>query len=107
MGIDHGLDPKVLSDIMKVSSGGNWTLEKYNPCPGVMENVPSSKGYQGGFMVDLMVKDLGLSQEAALLSNSSTPMGSLARSLYVNHARQGNGHRDFSSIFEQFAPLKK
>lgn len=102
MGIDHGLDPKVLSEIMKVSSGGNWTLDKYNPCPDVMENVPSSNGYQGGFMVDLMVKDLGLSQEAALLSNSSTPMGALARSLYVNHARQGNGKRDFSSIFEQF-----
>ncbi|GIU46708.1 3-hydroxyisobutyrate dehydrogenase [Shewanella algidipiscicola] len=102
MGIDHGLDPKVLSEIMKVSSGGNWALDKYNPCPGVMQSVPSSNGYQGGFMVDLMVKDLGLSQEAALLSNSSTPMGSLARSLYVNHARQGNGKRDFSSIFEQF-----
>ncbi|WP_110458152.1 3-hydroxyisobutyrate dehydrogenase [Shewanella algidipiscicola] len=102
MGIDHGLDPQVLSEIMKVSSGGNWALDKYNPCPGVMQSVPSSNGYQGGFMVDLMVKDLGLSQEAALLSNSSTPMGSLARSLYVNHARQGNGKRDFSSIFEQF-----
>ncbi|MCL2916726.1 3-hydroxyisobutyrate dehydrogenase [Shewanella litorisediminis] len=103
LGIDHGLDPKVLSDIMKVSSGGNWTLEKYNPCPGVMDNVPSSKGYQGGFMVDLMVKDLGLSQEAALGSQSSTPMGALARSLYVSHARAGNGSRDFSSIFEHFA----
>ncbi|GIU44464.1 3-hydroxyisobutyrate dehydrogenase [Shewanella sairae] len=103
MGIDHGLDPKVLSEIMKVSSGGNWTLDKYNPCPDVMESVPSSNDYQGGFMVDLMVKDLGLSQEAALLSNSSTPMGALARSLYVNHAKQGNGKRDFSSIFEQFA----
>ena len=102
MGIDHGLDPKVLSEIMKVSSGGNWTLDKYNPCPDVMPNVPSSNDYQGGFMVDLMVKDLGLSQEAALVSNSSTPMGALARSLYVNHARQGNGSRDFSSIFEQF-----
>ena len=102
MGIDHGLDPKVLSEIMKVSSGGNWTLDKYNPCPDVMPNVPSSNDYQGGFMVDLMVKDLGLSQEAALVSNSSTPMGALARSLYVNHARQGNGTRDFSSIFEQF-----
>ncbi|UAL45082.1 3-hydroxyisobutyrate dehydrogenase [Shewanella inventionis] len=106
LGLDNGLDPKVLSDIMKVSSGGNWTLEKYNPCPGVMENVPSSKDYQGGFMVDLMVKDLGLSQQAALASNSSTPMGSLARSLYVNHARQGNGSRDFSSIFEQFSKKK-
>ncbi|AZG73880.1 3-hydroxyisobutyrate dehydrogenase [Shewanella livingstonensis] len=106
LGLDNGLDPKVLSDIMKVSSGGNWTLEKYNPCPDVMENVPSSKDYQGGFMVDLMVKDLGLSQEAAVASNSSTPMGSLARSLYVNHARQGNGRRDFSSIFEQFSKKK-
>ncbi|MEZ9367351.1 3-hydroxyisobutyrate dehydrogenase [Shewanella sp. 10N.286.51.B2] len=103
LGIDNGLDPKVLSDIMKVSSGGNWTLEKYNPCPDVMDNVPSSNDYQGGFMVDLMVKDLGLSQQASLASNSSTPMGALARSLYVNHARQGNGRRDFSSIFEQFA----
>ncbi|RLV60065.1 3-hydroxyisobutyrate dehydrogenase [Parashewanella curva] len=103
LGKDHGLDPKVLSEIMKVSSGGNWTLEKYNPCPDVMESVPSSNDYQGGFMVDLMVKDLGLSQEAALLTNSSTPMGALARSLYVNHARQGHGRRDFSSIFEQFS----
>ncbi|MCT8987085.1 3-hydroxyisobutyrate dehydrogenase [Shewanella phaeophyticola] len=106
LGLDNGLDPKVLSDIMKVSSGGNWALEKYNPCPDVMENVPSSKGYQGGFMVDLMVKDLGLSQQAAMASNSSTPMGSLARSLFVNHARQGNGSRDFSSIFEQFSKKK-
>lgn len=106
LGLDNGLDPKVLSDIMKVSSGGNWTLEKYNPCPDVMENVPSSNDYQGGFMVDLMVKDLGLSQEAAVASNSSTPMSSLARSLYVNHARQGHGRRDFSSIFEQFSKKK-
>ncbi|MCL2915548.1 3-hydroxyisobutyrate dehydrogenase [Shewanella corallii] len=108
MGIDNGLDPKVLSDIMKVSSGGNWTLDKYNPCPGVMDAVPSSKGYQGGFMVDLMVKDLGLAMDAALSSQSSTPMGALARSLYVSHAKGGtkpgeNGKRDFSSIFEQFA----
>ncbi|WP_435805373.1 3-hydroxyisobutyrate dehydrogenase [Shewanella psychromarinicola] len=106
LGLDNGLDPKVLSDIMKVSSGGNWTLEKYNPCPDVMENVPSSNDYKGGFMVDLMVKDLGLSQEAAVASNSSTPMSSLARSLYVNHARQGHGRRDFSSIFEQFSKKK-
>ncbi len=43
MGVDHGLDPAVLSDIMKASSGDNWSLDKYNPWPGVMENVPSSK----------------------------------------------------------------
>ena len=103
MGVDNGLDPKVLSDIMLKSSGRNWTLELYNPCPDVMPNVPSSNGYQGGFMVDLMAKDLGLALEAAMQSNSSTPMGALARSLYVAHQRAGNGKLDFSSIFKLFA----
>ena len=106
LGIDNGLDPSVLSDIMKVSSGGNWTLEKYNPCPNVMETAPASNDYQGGFMVDLMVKDLGLAQQAALISQSSTPMGALARNLYVSHANKGNGKRDFSSIFEAFNSSK-
>lgn len=103
MGIDNGLDPKTLSEIMLKSSGRNWTLELYNPCPDVMENVPSSKGYQGGFMVDLMAKDLGLALEAATQSGSSTPMGALARNLYVTHQRAGNGKLDFSSIFKMFA----
>ena len=64
MGADHGLDPAVLSDIMKASSGDNWSLDKYNPWPGVMENVPSSKDYEGGFAVKLMNKDLGLALQA-------------------------------------------
>lgn len=102
MGIDNGLDPKVLSEIMLKSSGRNWTLELYNPCPDVMANVPSSNGYQGGFMVDLMAKDLGLALEAATQSQSSTPMGALARNLYVAHQRAGHGKLDFSSIFKSF-----
>ncbi len=102
MGIDNGLDPKTLSEIMLKSSGRNWTLELYNPCPDVLPNVPSSNGYQGGFMVDLMAKDLGLALEAATQSGSSTPMGALARNLYVTHQRAGNGKLDFSSIFKMF-----
>lgn len=103
LGIDNGLDPKVLSDIMLKSSGRNWTLELYNPCPDVQPHVPSSNDYQGGFMVDLMAKDLGLAAECAQLSQSATPMGSLARNLYVTHQRQGHGKLDFSSIFRLFS----
>lgn len=102
LGISNGLDPKVLSDIMSKSSGSNWTLDVYNPCPDVMENVPSSNDYQGGFMVDLMAKDLGLAMDTAVSSQSSTPMGALARSLYAMHAAAGNGTKDFSSIFNAF-----
>lgn len=103
MAINNGLDPKVMSDIMLQSSGRNWTLETYNPCPNVLDNVPSSNDYQGGFMVDLMSKDLGLAMDTAMVSQSSTPMGSLARNLYNIHGSQGNGSRDFSSIFEMFS----
>lgn len=98
LGVNNGLDPAVLSGIMNKSSGNNWPLEVYNPYPGVMENVPASRGYEGGFLVDLMNKDLGLATEAMLSSKSSTPMGSLAKSLYALHASQGNGELDFSSI---------
>lgn len=103
LAIDNGLDPKVMSDIMLQSSGRNWTLELYNPCPNVMPNVPSSNNYQGGFMVDLMRKDLGLALDTALKSHSTTPMGGLAQSLFSMHSMQGNGGRDFSSIFELFS----
>jgi 3-hydroxyisobutyrate dehydrogenase len=95
-----GMDPKVLSDILMQSSGKNWSLEVYNPWPGVMENVPASREYQGGFAVDLMYKDLGLALETALEKNQNTPMGQLARNLYGLHRNNGQGSLDFSSILK-------
>ncbi|ALU42220.1 3-hydroxyisobutyrate dehydrogenase [Pseudoalteromonas rubra] len=103
MGVDHGLDPKVLSEIMLNSSGRNWTLELYNPCPDVLENVPSSNGYKPGFMVDLMAKDLGLAMQAAQQTNSATPMGALAKNLYNLMQNQGSGSEDFSAIFKLYS----
>ena len=101
MGARHGLDPAVLSEIMLASSGRNWSLEVYNPYPDVMESAPASKGYAPGFMVDLMVKDLGLAAEIASAAEFDNPMGQLARDLYQEHQQAGNGQRDFSSILEK------
>lgn len=106
MGADHGLDPAVLSDIMKASSGDNWSLDKYNPWPGVMENVPASNEYEGGFAVKLMNKDLGLALQAALSTQSATPMGNLAKSLYAAHGNHGYAEKDFSSIQKFFRHKK-
>ncbi|MGB1292941.1 MAG: 3-hydroxyisobutyrate dehydrogenase [Pseudoalteromonas sp.] len=103
MGVNNGLDAKVLSNIMTASSGRNWTLELYNPCPGVMDTAPASNGFKPGFMVDLMAKDLGLAMEAAQQSNSSTPMGSMAKNLYTMLQHQGAGSEDFSAIFKLFS----
>jgi 3-hydroxyisobutyrate dehydrogenase len=90
---------------MKQSSGGNWSLNVYNPWPGVMDGVPASRGYQGGFLVDLMNKDLGLAVAAAEASSSSIPLGALARNLYRLHQRvNDSGRLDFSSIQRLFKP---
>lgn len=98
LGVNNGLDPAVLSEIMKQSSGDNWSLQKYNPMPGVMDGVPAARGYSGGFGSDLMLKDLGLAEEAALASGSVIPLGGLARNLYAAHSAGGAGALDFSSI---------
>lgn len=98
LGVSGGLDPKVLSEIMSKSSGRNWTLEVYNPMPGVMENVPASRGYTGGFGTDLMLKDLGLAMEIAATADAATPLGTHARDLYKAHSEAGSGKLDFSSI---------
>ncbi|MBO9353690.1 3-hydroxyisobutyrate dehydrogenase [Bordetella petrii] len=98
LGVANGLDPQVLSDIIAKSSGRNWATELYNPWPGVMDHAPASKGYAGGFGVDLMLKDLGLAAESALSSRATIPLGELARNLYALHSSGGSGKLDFSSI---------
>lgn len=98
MGVRNGLDPKNLSEIMLASSGRNWSLEVYNPYPGVMPEAPASNDYTPGFMVDLMVKDLGLAQATAEEVGVNTSMGHLATELYKKLQDAGNGQRDFSSI---------
>ncbi len=100
LGVANGLDPKVLSEIMRRSSGGNWALEVYNPYPGVQEASAATRGYTGGFGTDLMLKDLGLAQENAAAVKASTPLGALARALYAAHSLAGHGGEDFSSVIK-------
>lgn len=102
LGLNNGLKPEVLSEIMRNSSGGNWVLDKYNPVPGVMEGVPSSQNYQPGFMTALMLKDLSLALNLAHESQSVTPMGSLAENLFRMHAVRAGEQQDFSSVIQMF-----
>ena len=102
LGVKNGLDASVLSEIMRKSSGGNWSLEVYNPYPGVMSSAPASRNYEGGFLNKLMAKDLGLAKEASESTNSETPMGNLARKLYQDLINQGYEDLDFSSIQKKY-----
>ena len=95
-----GLDPQTFYDISSVSSGQSWSMTSYCPVPGVGPQSPSDNGYQGGFAVGLMLKDLKLATEAAASVGASVPMGNVAESLYQLLANQGEATRDFSLMIE-------
>ena len=96
-----GLKAEVLNRIMKASSGHNWSLEKYNPCPGLMESVPSSKNYEGGFSVQLMLKDLGLAKDSMERTGQMVELGYKAFEIYKKHFEEGYAQKDFSHIFKK------
>jgi len=97
-----GMDPKVFASIVNTSSGRCWSSDTYNPYPGVLENVPSSRGYSGGFAADLMLKDLTLVTDAAKSARVPVLLGALAQQLYQKHSADGHGAKDFSSVILQY-----
>jgi 3-hydroxyisobutyrate dehydrogenase len=97
-----GMDPKVFAAIVNTSSGRCWSSDTYNPYPGVLENVPASRGYGGGFGSDLMLKDLTLVTDAAKSARHPVMLGAIAQQIYQKHSVDGNGAKDFSSIILQY-----
>ena len=97
-----GMDPKVFASIVNTSSGRCWSSDTYNPFPGVLENVPASRGYAGGFGADLMLKDLTLVTDAAKSAKHPVMLGALAQQIYQKHSVDGNGAKDFSSVILQY-----
>ena len=96
-----GLELQKLFDVVSTSSGYSWSMNAYCPIPGVGPQSPADNNYLPGFAAELMLKDLGLSQQAAELVNLDTPMGKLALKLYqelVNH-QDGQG-KDFSVMIK-------
>jgi 3-hydroxyisobutyrate dehydrogenase len=95
-----GLAPERFFEIAKVSSGQCWSLSSYCPWPGLVPSAPSNRGYEGGFLTALMLKDLKLAQAAASGAGASTPMGAQAEALYALFDNLGYGRKDFSAVLQ-------
>ena len=95
-----GLAPERFFEIASQSSGQCWSLTSYCPWPGPVPAAPSNRGYEGGFVAALMLKDLKLAQEAAAKSGAATPLGAQAEAIYALFDRLGHGGKDFSAVLE-------
>ena len=98
-----GLDRQKMFDVVSTSSGYSWSMNAYCPAPGVGPTSPADNDYKPGFAAELMLKDLGLSQQAAELVDADTPMGVLALEQYRQFVEDEDGlGKDFSAMLPRF-----
>lgn len=68
LGVKAGIDPKVLWDIVRVSTGANWSLEQY-------PRTVFQGQFEPGFRIGLAHKDIGLALELGRDCGVPLPVG--------------------------------
>lgn len=107
LGTKLGMDPKLLSSIMNISSGRSWSTDTANPIPGYIPTSPSSKNYDGGFSIKLILKDVGLAMSAA--KETKTPMmaSALTEQIYRHVSNyEKYSTKDFSILYKWLSENK-
>jgi len=107
MGEKLGMDPKILNEVLSVSTSGCWSTRVQCPRPGVIETSPSSNDYNGGFMTALMRKDMSLAMEAAENAGASVEFGQKAMEYYIEVEKKGFGGKDFGYVYQYIHKNKK
>ncbi|XP_058196968.1 probable 3-hydroxyisobutyrate dehydrogenase, mitochondrial isoform X2 [Rhododendron vialii] len=102
LGQSLGISATTLTKIFNSSSARCWSSDTYNPVPGVMEGVPSSRNYDDGFASKLMAKDLNLATTSAQEVGFKCPLTLQAEQIFMELCNQGHGTKDFSCVFRHF-----
>ncbi len=72
IGAKMGLDLKLLTDVINVSGGQCWVTSNSNPVPGIHANAPASRGYEGGFRIELCKHVLEMGNSLAQMVGART-----------------------------------
>lgn len=75
IGIRAGLDARRLNDVLNASSGMSFNSKVNNPVPGLTPGNAASKGYVGGFSLELCLGVLELGYKAAQNVGARTVLG--------------------------------
>jgi 3-hydroxyisobutyrate dehydrogenase len=98
LGEKLGPSHQALFDVASTSSGQCWSLTSYCPVPGPVPSSPANSDYRPGFAAALMLKDLRLSQAAALSAGAETALGRHATAIYEAFSETYSADSDFSAI---------
>lgn len=86
MGMRSGLDPRVLASVYAAGTAQNTICDRFNPCPGVHPDAPSTNGYKEGFKVQLMRKDVSLAVDMANRVGAKLVLGDVTLKTYEDAA---------------------
>ena len=96
-----GLDAQTFFDIASTASGQCWSMTSYCPAPGPVPTAPSNRGFEAGFAVAMMLKDLNLARAAAETAEADIPLGGHAGEIYSRLEADGFAGLDFSAVMRR------
>ena len=100
MGMRSGLSPLTLQKVYAAGTAQNAICDRFCPVPGVVDTAPSSKGFEGGFRVELMRKDFGLAVEMAKAVGARNVLGERGTGVYEGCVgEEGCRGRDSRVVF--------
>lgn len=101
LGAKLGLDPKVLLEIISVSSGSSYALSAKMP------NFIFKDQFEGGFAIDLQYKDLELAVQTAKENKVPMLLTNVAQQVFEQARALGLGREDISAVIKPLEDLSK
>jgi 3-hydroxyisobutyrate dehydrogenase len=98
LAVKSGVDLAKLYEVLTHSTGDCTAVRTRLPVAGVVAESPASKGWEPGFMTDLMAKDVGLALQAAVGAGVPVLSAALARQVLAAASVAGYGREDFSAL---------
>lgn len=96
----EGLDPAIVYEIMRASTGDSRVLRTRFPLGGVDAAHPSSRAFEPLFMLDLIAKDLALALDLAATNGVAARVAAAALARYRDGQESGSGNLDYSAVIE-------
>jgi len=101
LGTKLGLDPKVLLEIISVSSGNSYALAAKMP------NFVFKGQFEAGFAIDLQYKDLELAIQTAKEAKVPMILTNVAQQVFEQARAAGLGREDISAVIKPLEDLLK
>lgn len=99
LGAKSGLDPQVMLEIIKESSGRSYALEAKTA------NFILKNNFAAGFAIDLEYKDMELAMETAKSLEVPLPVGATAQQVFAMAKAKGLGREDISAVIKVWEEL--